>query len=300
MAEREVILAAGAFGSPQLLMLSGVGPADHLREHGVAVHHDLPGVGANLHDHLEVHVQHRTDKPVSINRYLRPDRKVMVGLRWFLAKSGIVARNQCNVGAFLRGNANVEHPNVQFHFFPVFFGKEWSLRSDVHGYRLGTGTMRATSRGCLRLVAADPATPPAIDPNYLATAVDRIEMREAFELARETLRQPAFAAYDAGEADPGPAVRTPAQIDAYIRQAAASAYHPCGTCRMGAEDDAWAVVDPAGRVRGLKGLRVADSSIMPSVVSSNLNAPSMMIGEKLADAILGKPPLRDSVEIAAD
>ena len=289
-AEREVILAAGAFGSPHLLMLSGVGPADHLRGVGIDVRADLPGVGANLHDHLEIHVQHRSSKPVSLNGYLRPDRMVLVGMEWFLFKTGVGARNQANVGAFLRSNPSAAHPNIQFHFFPAFF-QGWDPRADTHGYRLGSGTMRPTSRGTLRLSSADPAAPLAIDPNFLATEEDRREMREAFALARDTLGQPAFAAFDAGETDPGPEVRTMAEIDAYIRRAAGSAYHPCGTCRMGGEHDPDTVVDPAGRVRGIDRLRVADASIMPSIVSANLNAASMMIGEKLSDAILGGPPL---------
>ena len=290
-AEREVIVAAGAFGSPQLLMLSGVGPADHLRAHGIDVHTDLPGVGGNLHDHLEVHVQRRCREPVSLNRYLRLDRKLRVGVQWFLFKSGVTARNQPNTGAFLCGNDGVDHPNVQFHFFPAFFGGDWIVRADQQGYRLGTGTMRGASRGTLRLASADAAAAPLIDPNYLATEVDRVELREAFRLARETLAQPAFTRFDAGEADPGPEVRTDAEIDAYIRQASGSAYHPCGTCRMGGEGDTGAVVDSQGRVRGLEGLRVVDASIMPSIVSSNLNCVVMMMAEKLSDAILGRLPL---------
>ncbi len=290
-AEREVIVAAGAFGSPQLLMLSGVGPADHLRAHGIDVHTDLPGVGGNLHDHLEVHVQHRCREPVSLNRYLRLDRKLRVGIQWFLFKSGVTARNQPNAGAFLCGNDGVDHPNVQFHFFPAFFGGDWIVRADQQGYRLGAGTMRGTSRGTLRLASADPAAAPLIDPNYLATEADRIGLREAFQLARETLAQPAFARFDAGEADPGPRVRTDAEIDTYIRQASGSAYHPCGTCRMGGGEDTGAVVDSQGRVRGIEALRVVDASIMPSIVSSNLNCVVMMMAEKLSDTILGAPPL---------
>ncbi len=290
-AEREVIVAAGAFGSPQLLMLSGVGPADHLRAHGIDVHTDLPGVGGNLHDHLEVHVQHRCREPVSFNRYLRLDRKLRVGVQWFLFKSGVTARNQANAGAFLCSDHGAAHPDVQFHFFPAYFGADWVVRADQQGYRLGAGTMRGTSRGTLRLASADPAAAPLIDPNYLATEADRVELREAFQLARETLAQPAFARFDAGEADPGSAVRTDAEIDAYIRQASGSAYHPCGTCRMGGEGDTGVVVDSQGRVRGLEGLRVVDASIMPSIVSSNLNCVVMMMAEKLSDVILGSPPL---------
>ena len=290
-AEREVILSAGAFGSPQLLMLSGVGPADHLREHGVEVALDLPEVGENLHDHLEVHVQHRARSSGSLNRYLRLDRKLAVGLQWILFKRGICARAQCSVGAFLRSDDSVAHPNVQFHFFPAYFSGDWHPSHRDEGYRLGTGPMRPTSRGRARLASADPAAPLDIDPNYLSTPEDREEIHAGFELARETLRQAAFAPYDLGETEPGPEVRTREQIDAYIRRVAGSAYHPVGTCKMGDPRAADVVVDPQGQVRGIDGLRVVDASIMPSVVSSNTNAASMMLAEKLSDAILGRAPL---------
>ncbi|MEQ9488111.1 MAG: choline dehydrogenase [Alphaproteobacteria bacterium] len=296
-AEREVILSAGVFGSPQLLMLSGIGPADHLRQHGIDVVLDLPGVGENLQDHLEVQFQHRCSKDVSLNRYLRPDRMVRVGVQWFLFKSGVTARNQGNAGAFLRSNPSVAHPNIQFHFFPLFFAGEWIMRHDVQGYRLDTGTMRPTSKGTVRLASADPFASTLIDPNYLDTPEDRAEMLEAFQIARDTLAQPAWAPFDAGETDPGPDCRTRAQIEAFIRRTATSAYHPCGTCKMGSDNDRLAVTDPGGRVRGIEGLRIGDASLMPSMASSNLNAICMMIGEKIADAAAGKPPLPHSETI---
>ena len=290
-ADREVILSAGVFGSPQLMMLSGIGPADHLRQHGIDVVCDLPGVGENLQDHLEVQFQHRCSQDVSLNRYLRPDRMVRVGLQWFLFKSGITARNQGNTGAFLRSNPSVDHPNIQFHFFPFFFAGEWVMRHDVQGYRLDTGTMRATSRGTVRLAGTDPFASTLIDPNYLDTPEDREEMLEAFQIARDTLAQKAWAPYDAGETDPGPDCRSRADIEAFIRRTSTSAYHPCGTCKMGSDNDPMAVTDPTGKVRGVEGLRVGDASLMPSIVSSNLNAVCMMIGEKIADAAAGKQPL---------
>ena len=288
-AEREVVLSAGAFGTPQILMLSGVGPADHLKAVGVDVRHDLPGVGANLHDHPEIHIQHRSKLPVTLNGYLRLDRKVRAGLEWFLFKTGMCARNFSNTGAFLCSGPAVAHPDIQFHFAPCFFLEGRGMRADMHGYLLDSGPMRPTSRGSLRLASADPRAAPLIDPNYLATEEDRQAMRDGIALARETLAQPAFAPYDAGEAIPGPGTKTKAEIDAFIREKTASAYHPVGTCRMGDARDPMTVVDPRGLVRGLEGLRVVDASIMPSVVSSNTNAPSMMIGEKLADAITGSP-----------
>jgi choline dehydrogenase len=289
-AEREVILCAGAIGSPHLLMLSGIGPADHLRAHGIEVRADLPGVGGNLQDHLEIHVQHRCTQPVALNGYLRLHTMAAVGIEWFLFKTGVAARNQANVGAFLRSDDTAAHPDVQFHFFPVYFDG-WEPTPGVHGYRLGSGTMRPRSRGRLTIISSDPAAAPAIDPNFLAAEEDLRGLRAAFALARETLAQRAFASFDAGETDPGPKIRTRDEIDSYIRRACGSAYHPCGTCKMGAENDEGAVVDPQGRVRGVEGLRVVDASIVPSLVSSNMNLPTMMIGEKLSDVVLGQAPL---------
>jgi choline dehydrogenase len=289
-AEREVILSAGAYGSPQLLMLSGIGPADHLRTMGIDVHTDLPGVGENLHDHLEIHVQHRSRKPISLNRFLRPDRMALAGLQWLLFKSGVVARNQANVGAFLCSSDGAAQPNIQFHFFPVYFN-DWHVSSKDYGYRLGAGPMRPTSRGTVRLRSKDPGDPLAIDPNYLATEEDRIEIREGFKLARRTLAQAAFADFDAGEVDPGSGISSDADIDAYVRRGSGSAYHPVGTCRMGADSDPMAVTEADGRLRGVESLRVVDASIMPAIASSNLNAVVMMMAEKLSDTILGSPPL---------
>ncbi|MEQ8441935.1 MAG: choline dehydrogenase [Alphaproteobacteria bacterium] len=290
-AAREVILSAGAVGTPHIMMLSGLGPADHLRAHGLDVAQDLPGVGENLQDHVEIQLQHRTHKDVSMNRYMRLDRKVRVGMEWFLFKSGITARNQGNTGAFLRSNPSVAHPNIQFHFFPFFFGENWTMRHDVQGYRLDSGPLRPTSRGTIRLASGDPKAAPHIDPNFLATPEDRAEMVEAFQIARDTLSQPAFDEFSAGETDPGPDCRSRANIEAFIRRTAGSAYHLCGSCKMGADHDQMAVCDPQGRVRGVDGLRVCDASLMPSIASSNLNAVCMMIGEKIADAVRHKRPL---------
>ena len=288
---KELILCAGSIGSPQVLLLSGIGPPDHLRALGIGLRHALPGVGENLHDHPEVHIQHRCTQPITLNGYLRADRKVRVGLEWFLFKSGICAVTQATTGAFLCSNASVEHPDIQFHFFPCFFSGEWKIRPNEHGYLLDTGPMRPTSRGTLQLRSSDPSDAPLIDPNYLATEADRQSMRDGFALGRETLAQAAFKPFDAGENVPGPRCKSASEIDAFIRAHTASAYHPVGTCKMGAENDPLAVVDSKGRVVGIEALRVADASIMPSVVSANTNGASMMIGEKLADAILGVPGL---------
>jgi len=216
---------------------------------------------------------------------------VRVGLQWFLFKSGVTSRNQGNTGAFLRSNPSVAHPNIQFHFFPFYFAGEWIIRHDIQGYRLDTGPMRPTSRGTVRLASADPFASTVIDPNFLDTPEDRAEMLEAFQIGRDTLAQQAWAPFDAGETDPGRDCRTRNEIDAFIRRTATSAYHPCGTCKMGHENDPLAVTDASGKVRGMNGLRIGDASLMPSIASSNLNAVCMMIGEKIADAAAGKAPL---------
>ena len=284
---KELILSTGSIGSPQILMLSGIGPPEHLRALGIDLRHALPGVGENLHDHPEVHIQHRCTQAITLNGYLRADRKIRAGIEWFLFKSGVCSVTQATTGAFLCSSAAVDHPDVQFHFFPCFFSGEWKIRPNEHGYLLDTGPLRPTSRGTVRLRSSDPAHAPLIDPNYLATEADRQCMRDGFALGRETLAQAAFKPFDAGEDVPGTQCTSPSEIDAFIRARTASAYHPVGTCKMGAENDPLAVVDPKGQVLGIDALRVADASIMPSVVSANTNGASMMIGEKLADAIVG-------------
>ena len=289
--KREIILSAGVFGSPQILQLSGLGPAEHLRSHGIDVVMDLPAIGENLQDHLEVQLQHKCTQDVTLNRHLRLDRMLKIGVEWFLFKSGVAARNQSNTGAFLRSNASVMHPNIQFHFSPFCFSGNWDIRHDVNGYRIGSYALRPTSRGTVRLAGDDPALMPLIDPNYLSTPNDQQEIIEGFQLARDVMAQPAFKAFDAGETDPMPAGKSRKEIEAFIRQHASSAYHATGTCKMGAEDDETAVVDPEARVRGVSGIRVVDTSIIPNVPSSNPLAVALMIGEKVADVIRGKAPL---------
>ena len=288
-AAREVVLCAGVFATPQLLMRSGIGPGEHLRELGIQVMLDRPGVGANLHDHLEAHIQVETDRPVSLNRELRFHRMLWAGIQWFGFRRGVAAANQCHVGAFLRSDDGVPHPDLQIHFFPLFFGDDWIPDARTHGYRLGVGPMRPTSRGTVRLDPVDPAGMPLIDPNYRATEADRALTRAGIRLGRSILGQPAFRHYHRREAIPGEAVVSDADIDAFIRRDAASAYHPCGTCRMGADTDA--VVDPELRLRGLDGLRVVDASAIPRIPSANINCPVFMIAEKAADLIRGRPPL---------
>jgi len=286
-ADREVVLCAGAIGSPQILLLSGVGPADELKKLGIAPIHDLPGVGKNLHDHLELDLQWECTQPVSMNGLMKPHRRAKIGLEWFLFKRGVGAVNACHAGAFVRSAPDVPYPNIQFHFFPVCFDG-WVPRSDRHGFRISAGPMRQTSRGSLALRSANPSDAPSIDPNYLATETDRRELRDSYASIIEVVSQKAFDPYRGKPLDPPALPRTEDEVDALVRDAAATAFHLCGTCKMGDELDPMAVVDPRTRVRGLDGLRVADASIMPSIVSSNLNAPVMMIGERASDLILGK------------
>ncbi|MCC7049729.1 MAG: choline dehydrogenase [Alphaproteobacteria bacterium] len=291
-AEREVILAGGAINSPQLLLLSGIGDADQLRKVGVAPVHQLPGVGRNLQDHLELWIQHECTQPITLHSVNNPLVRAKVGIEWFLFKTGLGTSAHLESGAFIRSEAGVRHPDIQYHFLPSVVNDHGRVPSTCHSFQAHVGSMRATSTGAITLRSADPAVHPLIDPNYLANERDRWEMRACVKLTREIFSQKAFDPYRGRELLPGPEVRTDAEIDAYVRARADSAYHPCGSCKMGT--DAMAVVDPQCRVRGLEGLRVVDASIMPSIVSGNLNAPTIMIAEKAADMILGKAPLPPS------
>ncbi len=291
-AEREVILSGGSINSPQLLMLSGIGPADHLREHGITVVQDLPGVGANLQDHLEMYIQYECRKPITLHSVQNPLYRAWVGIEWFLFRRGLGASAHLEAGAFIRSRAGVRHPDIQFHFLPSVVNDHGRVPGDRHAFQVHVGTMRAESRGWLRLRSADPRAHPRLQPNYLATEQDREDMRACVRLSREIFAQPAFEPFRGAEIQPGASVKTDDEIDAFIRAKADSAYHPCGTCRMGA--DPGAVVDPEARVYGVRGLRVVDASIMPSIVSGNLNAPTIMMAEKCADMILGRPPLPPS------
>ena len=288
--EREVILCGGAFGSPQLLMLSGIGPAEALERTGLPVRVDLPGVGRNLHDHLEVHLQHECPDPVSVNLYMHPLRKAAIGLRWLLTRGGPAAVGQSHVGAFLKLRPESAHPDAQIHFWAAIFDG-WDVPHDRFGFRLGIGPMRPTSRGALRLRSADAEDPPLLSFNYCATEEDRRDMRECLRVARRIAEQPAFARFRSWEIDPGPEVRSDEEIDAWVRRTATTSWHPVGTCAMGDPAAAHTVVDPETRVKGVTGLRVVDASIMPSMASSNLNAVVMMMAERASDLIRGRPLL---------
>jgi len=308
-ARREVILAGGAINSPQLLLLSGIGPADEIGRHGIKVALDLPGVGRNLQDHLELYVQYECTQPITLHLVENPLTRMRIGIEWFLFKSGLATSAHLEAGAFIRRNEAVAHPDLQFHFLPSLVNDHGRQKIGRHAFQAHVGPMRPTSTGHVRLRSADPATHPAIQPNYLATAQDRREMRDAVKLTREIFAQAAFAPYRGVEIQPGAAVRSDAEIDAFVREKSDSAYHPSCTCKMG--DDAMAVVDGELRVHGIEALRVVDASIMPSVVSGNLNAPTIMIAEKAADMILGRaapepeyaavyaPPPKEARRVAA-
>ncbi len=291
-AEREVILSGGAINSPQLLMLSGVGPADHLREVGVPVQHDLPGVGQNLQEHLEMYVQQQCKQPITLYTYTKPAPMIAAGIQWFLTKKGICATSHLEAGGFIRSEAGIEHPNLQFHFLPSTVNDHGRKNGTSHAYQVHIGNMRQEARGWIKLKSADPTDHPRIQPFYLQTERDRREFRDAVKLTREIFAQKAFDPYRGPEIQPGSHAQSDEEIDAFVRARADSAYHPSCSCKMGT--DAMAVVDPQARVHGLDALRVVDASIMPSVVSGNLNAPTIMMGEKCSDMILGKPALPKS------
>jgi choline dehydrogenase len=288
-AAREVILSGGAINSPQLLMLSGVGAADHLRAHDIAVVHDLPGVGQNLQDHLEIYVQYACTRPITLHAVENPWVRLKVGIEWFLLRTGWGASAHLEAGAFIRRDASVPHPDLQFHFLPSLVNDHGRKPGNCHAFQVHVGPMRATSVGDIRLRSAKATDHPLVQPNYLATEQDRLEMRDAVRRARDVFAQAAFDPYRGEEIQPGRSGQTDAELDAFVRARADSAYHPCGTCKMGT--DPMAVVDGALSVRGLDGLRVVDASIMPDIVSGNLNAPVIMIAEKAADIIRGRQPL---------
>ncbi len=290
-ATREVIVAAGPLNDPQLLMLSGLGDPAQLKAHDLPVVAALPGVGANLQDHLEVYIQHACTQPITLYSAQFPPTRLRIGLEWLLFKTGLGATSHFEAGGFIRSAPGHRHPNIQYHFLPIAINYDGSNPSDRHGFQAHMGPMRPTSRGTVTLRSADPRDPPVIDPQCLSTHQDVREFREGVKLTREVFAQPAFDTLRGEELRPGAHARTDAEIDAFVRAFAESAYHPSCTCKMGATDDPLAVVDGTGRVYGVDGLRVIDSAIMPSIPSGNLNLPTIMMAEKLADVIRGRAPL---------
>ncbi len=290
-ANAEVIISASSINSPKLLMLSGIGPAGHLAEHGIDVVADRAGVGQNLQDHLELYIQMAASKPVSLYKYWNIPMKGWVGTQWLLAKLGLGASNQFESGGFIRSRAGVNYPDIQFHFLPIAVRYDGQAAAEGHGYQAHVGPMRSKSRGQVTLRSADPSEAPKIEFNYMSHPEDWEDFRTCIRLTREIFGQAAFAEYSKHEIQPGEDVQSDEALDDFIREHAESAYHPCGTARMGRADDPGAVVDSEARVIGVDGLRLADSSIFPRITNGNLNAPSIMVGEKAADHILGKAPL---------
>ena len=282
-ANEEVILSAGAINSPQLLMLSGIGDADHLREVGVTPVVDSAGVGQNLMDHLEVYVQQACTQPLSLYKDLGLWGRMKIGLRWLFNQSGLGATNHFEAGGFMRSDLSQPYPNIQFHFLPAAMSYDGTSKVQQHGFQAHVGPMLPRSRGAVTLFSNNPLQAPKIFFNYMSEAEDWQVFRAAIRAARDIFSQPALAAVAGKELSPGATKQSDAQLDEFIRNHAESAYHPCGTCRMGT--DAGAVVDPAGRVHGVDRLRVVDSSVFPHITNGNLNAPTIMLAEKLADVI---------------
>ena len=288
---REVIISASAINSPKLLLQSGIGPATQLGEHRIDVIADRPGVGENLQDHLELYIQQACIQPITLYKHWNLVSKALIGAQWLFTGKGLGASNQFESCAFIRSKAGVDYPDIQFHFLPFAVRYDGKAAAEGHGYQAHVGPMRSRSRGRVKLTSADPQAKPSILFNYMSQESDWQDFRTCIRLTREIFAQDAFAPFRGKEIQPGASVQRDDDLDEFIREHVESAYHPCGTCRMGQASDPMAVVDPECRVIGVDGLRVADSSIFPQITNGNLNGPSILVGEKAADHILGKDPL---------
>jgi choline dehydrogenase len=293
-ARREVIIAASSINSPKLLMLSGIGPAAHLAEHGIDVIADRPGVGANLQDHLELYIQMAASQPITLYKHWNLFSKALIGAQWLFTKTGLGTSNQFESAAFIRSRAGIPYPDIQYHFLPMAVRYDGQAAAEGHGFQAHVGPMRSASRGAVTLRSADPNDAPRILFNYMSDPSDWEDFRTCIRLTREIFAQDAFKPFVKHEIQPGAAVQSDDDLNGFILEHVESAYHPCGTCRMGRASDKHAVVDPTGQVIGVDGLRVADSSIFPRITNGNLNAPSIMVGEKISDHILGRDPLPKS------
>jgi len=288
LANKEVISSAGSIGSPQLLQLSGIGPKAVLEQAGVLVKHDLPGVGQNLQDHLEVYFQYHCSKPITLNSKLGLVSKGLIGTEWILTRKGLGATNHFESCAFIRSREGLKWPNIQYHFLPAAMRYDGQAAFDGHGFQVHVGPNKPESRGSVAITSADPLNKPKIEFNYISTEQDRQDWRDCIRLTREILMQPAMDDFRGEEIQPGIAITSDEAIDEWVKQNVESAYHPSCTCKMGADDDAMAVLDESCRVRGIAGLRVVDSSIFPTIPNGNLNAPTIMVAERAADMILNK------------
>ena len=293
-ASKEVIICAGSIGSPQLLQLSGIGPTKVLNDAGVDVLHELPGVGENLQDHLEVYFQYHCKKPITLNSKLNLLSKGLIGIEWILAKTGLGATNHFESCGFIRSRAGLKWPNIQYHFLPAAMRYDGNAAMDGHGYQVHAGVNKVTSRGSVKIKSSDPQSKPTIIFNYMETEQDRQDWRDCIRLTREILSQPALDEFNAGEASPGIGVSSDEEIDAWVRANVESAYHPSCSCKMGSLDDPMTVVNNEGQVNGIGSLRVIDSSVFPTIPNGNLNGPTIMLAEKMADSVLGNIPLVSS------
>jgi choline dehydrogenase len=290
-ARREVVIAASSINSPKLLMLSGIGPAAHLAEHNIAVVADRAGVGQNLQDHLELYIQMAASQPISLYKYWNLFGKAWVGANWLFGRRGPGASNQFESAAFIRSQPGVSYPDIQYHFLPLAVRYDGQAAAEGHGFQAHVGPMRSASRGAVSLRSSDPSDAPKILFNYMSQTSDWQQFRTCIRLTREIFAQEAFKRFVKHEIQPGASLQSDSDLDGFIFDHVESAYHPCGTCRMGAPDDTLAVVDPEARVIGVDNLRLADSSVFPQIPNGNLNGPSIMVGEKASDHILGKTPL---------
>ncbi|WP_028639508.1 choline dehydrogenase [Novosphingobium acidiphilum] len=299
-AGREVLVCAGAFQSPQILMLSGIGDPDALTAQGIAPVHPRPGVGGNLQDHLDVSLNWTVSQPITLYHETKGLKQLKVGLQYLLTGTGPGRQNGLETGAFLKSRVDLDRPDLQIHFVLAIMQDHAKVRPTQDGFTMHVCQLRPESRGRVSLVSADPYADPAIVMNFLSTEEDRRAVREGVRMVRDVVAQPAFAAFGAKEIMPGPAVADDAAIDAFVRARGETIYHPVGTCRMGQADDPLAVVDKDCRVIGLQGLRVVDASVIPTLIGGNTNAPTIMIAEKIADAIMGRVPLPpEEVTVAA-
>ena len=299
-ARREVLMATGSIGSPSLLQRSGIGSAHHLESLGIEVQCESPGVGENLQDHLEVYFQFRCKQPITLNRYLNPLAKGLIGARWLFTRTGLGATNHFESCGFIRSRAGVQWPDIQYHFLPGAMRYDGRAAFPGHGFQVHVGPNKPQSRGCVKIVSQSPKDSPKILFNYLEAQQDREDWRACIHLTREIFEQPAMEPFRGAEIQPGRSVTSNSELDDWVRQNVESAYHPSCTCRMGAIDDATAVLDSACRVKGVESLRVVDSSVFPEITNGNLNAPTIMLAERVADMILGGsllPPLDSSVWI---
>ena len=282
-ANREIILCAGAINSPQILMLSGIGRAQDLRDLGIEVHCDLPGVGQNLMDHLEVYVQQASLLPISLHSHLGWLGKGLIGTKWLATRKGLGATNHFEAGGFIKSDPELDYPDIQFHFLPVAMSYDGKVKASQHGFQVHTGPMLSKSRGSIKLASSDPKDQPKIRFNYMTHEEDFVVFRKAIRTARSLFQQAPFDGIRGKELNPGEDFQSDDELNAFVRNNAESAYHPCGTCRMGVDEDS--VVDPCARVKGINNLRVADASIFPQITNGNLNAPTIMVAERIADLI---------------